>query len=56
MRVSAGSPVMGVRGKYEVPLGIRNEVTEGVQGNAFPVPHWGCPEDWGWAAQCVSIA
>ena len=21
MRVSAGSPVMGVRGKYEVPLG-----------------------------------
>ena len=46
MRDSAGSPVMGVRGEMRLPF-FWSSATEGAPGKPFPVPHGGCPEDWG---------
>ena len=46
MRDSACSPVMGGQGEMRLPF-FWSSATEGVPGKPFPVPHRGCPEDWG---------
>ena len=39
-------PRNGGQGEIRLPF-FWNSATEGVPGKPFPVPHGGCPEDWG---------
>ena len=39
-------PRNGGQGEMRLPF-FWSSATEGVPGKPFPVPHRGCPEDWG---------